>query len=253
MARPLRFAPVSLSLCLSLALAAPARASPHARAMLSVSGTPGGVKTPSGKPNSGSETAPNVTPGIRFAPPGSRWPQPRVRVYYEATDPEAPATPFLVVRSASGGDPVVLAVTPPGEPMPMPAPRQRRLTPTTVFAVGLATFTAAYLATGLTAAYVRRHCHDEIEANCVRHAGTLVVPVAGPFMVAARTHDPRDYALGAVQGAGLLLAIIGGIFVMTDRHQQRALDEQGLRIAENTRLRPGGGPAGAALAIHGRF
>jgi hypothetical protein len=176
-----------------------------------------------------------------------------VRVYYEATDPEAPTTPFLVVRSASDGDPVVLAVTPPGEPMPAPAPPQRRLTPTTVFAVGLTMFTAAYVATGLTAAYVRTHCTDAVEANCVRHAGTLMVPVAGPFLVGTRTHDPRDYALGVVQGAGLLLAVIGGIFVMTDRHQQRALDEQGIRISKNARFRPEGGPAGAQLTIAGRF
>ncbi|MBZ5709458.1 hypothetical protein [Nannocystis pusilla] len=210
------------------------------------------MNAPSSKPQTSSETAPNTTPGIRFAPTGSRWLQPRVRVHYEAIDPAAPATPFLVVRSATGGEPIVLAVTPPGEGLPPPPRRQRRLTPTAVFAVGLAMFTVSYIASGLTAAYVRRHCVEDSQATCIRRAGTLTIPVAGPFLVASRTRDPRDYALGVVQGAGLLLAAIGGIFALTEHHQ-RAVDERGIRLSRNTRLRPEGGPAGAQLTIDARF
>lgn len=249
MPRPLRFASVSLCLCLSAAQAAPVQAAP---VRVQASASTGGVKAPSANSNASSEIAQPTTPGIRFAPTGSRWLQPRVRIHYESTDPEALPTPFLVARSPSGGDPLVLAITPPGEGMPPPPPRRRRLTPTTVFAVGLAAFTAAYLASGLTAAYVRRHCDEDAEANCIRRAGTLMVPVAGPFLVATRSHDPRDYALGVVQGAGFLLAVLGGIFMITDHHQ-RALDEDGIRISKNTRLRPGGGVASAQLAVGGRF
>jgi hypothetical protein len=173
-------------------------------------------------------------------------------VHYEATDPGAPPTPFLVVRSASSGAPLVLAVTPPGEGLPPPPPRQRRLTPTTVFAVGLAMFTVSYVASGLTAAYVRRHCVEDNHATCGRRAGMLTVPVAGPFVVGSRTRDPRHYALGIVQGAGLLLAAISGIFALIDHHQ-RALDERGIQLSRNTRLRTEGGPAGAQLTIDARF
>lgn len=260
MARPLRFASVSLCLGVSTALAMPASASPYVGAGFAGMQAPSEVSVaattapeeelnaPSPKVQAKGEIAPGDAPGIRFGTMGLRLKQ-RVRTYYRAPASGEPTTPFMVAESLTGGAPLVLAITPPGEPLPAPSPRQRRLTPTTVFAVGVATFTASYLASALTAIYVRRHCTDPIEMDCVRHAGTLTVPVAGPFLVATRTHDPRDYALGAVQAAGLFTAVLGAIFMLTDRHQQRALDQQGIRISRHARLRPEAG----GLTVHARF
>jgi hypothetical protein len=251
MARPLRFAAVSLCLCLSTALAAPVQASPHARATPAAAASPGSMKTPSSSSHTKRETAPVGTPGIPFAPVGPRWLQPRVMVHYGAsTDPAVPTTPYFVVRSASGGPPIVIAVTPPGEPMP-PPPSRRRLPSSTAFAVGLLTFGAGYVATALHGKHMSNDC--EGEAACQRHASTLMIPLAGPIMVANHTRDARHVALATVQGAGLLLTVIGAIVMLSERHSQRALDESGIRLSKNTRLRPDGGPAGGQLTIHGRF
>lgn len=275
-ARPRRLATAGLCLCVSTALAAPVHAAPHARIPVADLFTPAEVvnvpapgqgaappvvvvKVPSSNFHAPGESAPSPpgAAGIPFAPTGRRWMQPRIQVHNEPVPPTladpggSPTPPFLVARSLTGGPPIVLAVTPPGEAMPVPRPHRPPLA--MAFGVGLLSFVLSYSATVVGARHMRVGCGDDGDEPCIRYARTMLIPLAGPMIVATHTRDPRQYVFAALQTASVLLAVIGAIAFLHDRHRRRILDERGIRIARNTALRPDGGPSGGGLTVHTRF
>lgn len=269
MARSLPFATVALCLSVSTVLAAPVQASPRDGVPLArfapgevvnlpVPGQtppPDAVKPPSRNLHAPGGNAPAPGAGIPFAPTGRRWMQPRIQVQVESMPPEtppddSPTPPFLVVRSGSGRA-LVLAVTPPGEPLPIP--RRRRLSPATPLILGLATFVFSYVATGAGASQQWENCRLDGGAGCRQRASAMMIPLAGPILVANQTRDPRQYAFATLQGAGLLLTVIGVVALLFARERRQALDARGLRISKNTAIRPDGGPGGGQLTVHASF
>lgn len=266
MARPRSIMPVALCLCAATVVATPVHAAPRAVipqadlfAPAEVVSLPAPGSTPPADAHelgrhASRASAPAATPGLPFAPTGWRWMQPRIRVPAAPLLPDAierdtrPTPPFLVVRTTSGR-PLVLAVTPPGDPPPPPRPRRRwHAAP---FALGLATFALSYLAAWAAATDFREECEGGNQLACRREV-FMYIPVAGPLL-ADRSPRPGFAALTAFQAAGLVAAVVGAVAFLVDRHRREVLAARGIRLAKHTAIRLDGGPYGGQIALHQRF
>jgi hypothetical protein len=94
--------------------------------------------------------------------------------------------------------------------------------------------------------------------RCRELSRDMFIPVAGPFMAMEHTkYATDDYSLavaGSLQGAGLLMGVIGTAMFVRDGRRNRIINEYGLRVAKNVNVRPNANPlGGGGLVLGGRF
>lgn len=121
-----------------------------------------------------------------------------------------------------------------------PLPRRKGLMIT-----GWIVFGVSYLLTASNAADLYDRCPGMSNpGRCKELARDMFIPVAGPFMAMQHTKwATDDYSLavaGSLQGAGALMGIIGTAMYIRDGRRNRIINEYGLRVANNVRIRPGG-------------
>ena len=121
-----------------------------------------------------------------------------------------------------------------------PLPRRKGLMIT-----GWIVFGVSYLLTASNAADLYDRCPGMSNpGRCKELARDMFIPVAGPFMAMQHTKwATDDYSLavaGSLQGAGALMGLIGTAMFIRDGRRNRIINEYGLRVANNVRIRPGG-------------
>jgi hypothetical protein len=135
-----------------------------------------------------------------------------------------------------------------------PLPRRKGLMIT-----GWIVFSVSYLLTASNAADLYDRCPGMSQpGRCRELARDMFIPVAGPFMAMEHTkYATDDYSLavaGSLQGAGLLMGIIGTAMFVRDGQRNRVINEYGLRVSKNVRIRPNANPlGGGGLVLGGRF
>lgn len=135
-----------------------------------------------------------------------------------------------------------------------PLPRRKGLMIT-----GWIVFSVSYLLTASNAADLYDRCPGMGNpGRCRELARDMFIPVAGPFMAMEHTkYATDDYSLavsGSLQGAGLLMGIIGTSMFVRDGRRNRIINEYGLRVAKNVNVRPNANPlGGGGLVLRGQF
>ena len=135
-----------------------------------------------------------------------------------------------------------------------PLPRRKGLMIT-----GWIVFSVSYLLTASNAADLYDRCPGmNNPGRCKELARDMFIPVAGPFMAMEHTkYATDDYSLavaGSLQGAGLLMGLIGTSMYIRDGRRNRIINEYGLRVAKNVNVRPNANPlGGGGLVLRGQF
>jgi len=135
-----------------------------------------------------------------------------------------------------------------------PLPRRKGLMIT-----GWIVFSVSYLLTASNAADLYDRCPGMSDpGRCKELARDMFIPVAGPFMAMEHTkYATDDYSLavaGSLQGAGLLMGLIGTSMYIRDGRRNRIINEYGLRVAKNVNVRPNANPlGGGGLVLRGSF
>ncbi len=135
-----------------------------------------------------------------------------------------------------------------------PLPRRKGLMIT-----GWIVFSVSYLLTASNAADLYDRCNGMSNpGRCKDLARDMFIPVAGPFMAMQHTkYATDDYSLavaGSLQGAGLLMGLIGTSMFVRDGRRNRIINEYGLRVAKNVNVSPNANPlGGGGLLLRGRF
>ena len=186
-------------------------------------------------------TSPSVV-AQPYTPPATYTPPPQY------TAPGYPPPPRVVTR----------VVTQPQQYKPYkqlkPLPRRKGLMIT-----GWIVFSVSYLLTASNAADLYDRCPGMSNpGRCRELSRDMFIPVAGPFMAMEHTkYATDDYSLavaGSLQGAGLLMGVIGTAMFIRDGRRNRIINEYGLRVAKNVNLRPNANPlGGGGLVLGGRF
>lgn len=135
-----------------------------------------------------------------------------------------------------------------------PLPRRKGLMIT-----GWIVFSVSYLLTASNAADLYDRCPGmNNPGKCKELARDMFIPVAGPFMAMEHTkYATDDYSLavaGSLQGAGMLMGVIGTAMFVRDGRRNRIINEYGLRVAKNVNVRPNANPlGGGGLVLRGQF
>ena len=208
-------------------------AAPHATADTNVSAN----TTPTVTSTTSTQTSPTITaqPYQQYQPPS-------------APQMYAPSPPRVITR--------VVAQPQQYKPYKMlkPLPRRKGLMIT-----GWIVFSVSYLLTASNAADLYDRCPGMSNpGRCKELARDMFIPVAGPFMAMEHTkYATDDYSLavaGSLQGAGLLMGLIGTSMYIRDGRRNRIINEYGLRVAKNVNLRPNANPlGGGGLVLRGQF
>ncbi len=208
-------------------------AAPHATADTNVSAN----TTPTVTSTTSTQTSPTIT-----AQPYQQYQPPHAPQMY------APSPPRVITR--------VVAQPQQYKPYKMlkPLPRRKGLMIT-----GWIVFSVSYLLTASNAADLYDRCPGMSNpGRCKELARDMFIPVAGPFMAMEHTkYATDDYSLavaGSLQGAGLLMGLIGTSMYIRDGRRNRIINEYGLRVAKNVNLRPNANPlGGGGLVLRGQF
>lgn len=213
---------------------------------IQVSAQPKGDAAPQGKADAQVNT--NTSPQVQASPTITTQPHVVAQPY---TPPQQyrpmPPPPRVVTRVVSqpGHKPYKIM---------KPLPRRKGLMIT-----GWIVFGVSYLLTASNAADLYDRCPGMSQpGRCKDLARDMFIPVAGPFMAMQHTkYATDDYSLavaGSLQGAGLLMAIIGTGMYVRDGQRNRIINEYGLRVSKNARLAPSS-PAigGGGLTLRARF
>ena len=169
-----------------------------------------------------------------------------------------PYTPYVAAPAYPAPRVVTRVVAQPQQYKPYkmlkPLPRRKGLMIT-----GWVVFSVSYLLTASNAADLYDRCPGMTQpGRCRELARDMFIPVAGPFMAMEHTkYATDDYSLavsGSLQGAGLLMGVIGTAMFVRDGRRNRIINEYGLRVAKNVNVRPNANPlGGGGLVLRGQF
>lgn len=219
---------------------------------IQVSAQPQGNASPKADANINTNTTPTVN--TTQTPTITTTTQPHV-----VAQPYTPPMQYPQLRPAPPPPRVVTRVVSqqgPSKPYKIqkPLPRRKGLMIT-----GWIVFGVSYLLTASNAADLYDRCPGMSDpSRCRDLAREMFIPVAGPFMAMDKTkYATDDYSLavaGALQGGGLLMAIIGTSQFVRDGRRNRIINEYGLRVSRNASLSPSS-PAigGGGLTLRARF
>jgi hypothetical protein len=205
-------------------------AAPQAKADTNVSAN----TTPTVNSSTSTQASPTITaqPYTPYAPPQVYAPPPPRVITRVIAQPQR-YKPYKVIK---------------------PLPRRKGLMIT-----GWIVFSVSYLLTASNAADLYDRCPGMSNpGRCKELARDMFIPVAGPFMAMEHTkYATDDYSLavaGSLQGAGLLMGLIGTSMYVRDGRRNRIINEYGLRVSRNASLSPSS-PAlgGGGLTLRARF
>jgi len=112
---------------------------------------------------------------------------------------------------------------------------------------GWTIFGASYLPTAFTGTQIYDWCSNNKSGaerkDCRETGQLLMIPVAGPLMAIDKADNATEsYGLaltGAVQGAGLLMGVIGTAQFIRDGRRNDRINTQGVRVAKGLRIGAG--------------
>lgn len=218
---------------------------------IQVSAQPKGDAAPNAKADVNQNVSANTTPTVTSTTETvTKTSTPIVAQPYTPYQPQryAPPPPRVVTR----------IVTQPQQYKPYkqlkPLPRRKGLMIT-----GWIMFSVSYLLTASNAADLYDRCPGMSDpGRCRELARDMFIPVAGPFMAMEHTkYATDDYSLavaGSLQGAGLLMGVIGTAMFVRDGQRNRIINEYGLRVSKNVRLAPkANAMGGGGLTLRAAF
>lgn len=217
---------------------------------IQVSAQPKGDASPQTKADVNQNVSADTTPTVTSSTTTTTSPSVVAQPYTPPTTyvaPTYPPPPRVVTRVVTQGQPY--------KPYKQlkPLPRRKGLMIT-----GWIVFSVSYLLTASNAADLYDRCPGMSNpGRCRELSRDMFIPVAGPFMAMQHTkYATDDYSLavaGSLQGAGLLMGVIGTAMFVRDGRRNRIINEYGLRVAKNVNVRPNANAFGGGLALGGRF